>query len=234
VKRVFIFQHVPTEGAGTMLTYLEANGLPYSTIELYKNAALPEPGAVAAALVMGGPMNVYEEKRYPFLTSEIELIRTLVSTDVPVMGVCLGAQLIARALGKRVYKAATPEVGWHDVELTADARRDGLFSHAPADAALRVLQWHEDTFDLPEGAVLLARSADVPHQAYRYKNNVYGLQFHIEADGAMIADWFKDRADADPILAEYRAYRAKLEAITENIYACFFGRIDAAPSLGRP
>jgi GMP synthase (glutamine-hydrolysing) len=228
VKRVFILQHVPNEGAGTMLAHLEANGIRYSTVELYKNAPLPEPASVAAALVMGGPMNVYEEAQFPFLKAETDFIRVLAFSDVPVLGVCLGSQLIAKALGKRVYKAAAPEIGWQDVTLTDEARLDPFFAAVPARVPLRVLQWHEDTFDVPEGAVLLAQSAGVPHQAYRYKRNVYGLQFHLEADGAMIADWFKDRADAGTILAEYEAYRGKLETITEKMYACFFGRIDGA------
>ncbi len=211
-----------------MLTHLEENGIPYSTIELYKNAPLPDPSEAAAALVMGGPMNVYEEEQHSFLKAETDFIRRLVSADKPVLGVCLGSQLIAKALGKRVYKAAKAEVGWHDVRLTDDARKDPCFSAVPAGSALKVLQWHEDTFDIPDGAVLLARGADVPHQAYRYKTNVYGFQFHIEADGLMIADWFKGRPDADAILAEYRAYRAKLEVVTEQLYACFFGKIGGA------
>src|SRR5690348_12475360 len=104
MKRVFILQHVPNEGAGTMLVHLETNGIPYHAVGLYKGDPLPDVDSVAAALVMGGPMNVDEENKYPFLKEETAFIGGLAARDVPTLGVCLGSQLIAKALGKRVYK----------------------------------------------------------------------------------------------------------------------------------
>ncbi len=221
VKKVFILKHVPNEGAGTLLDYLEREGLAHEHVLLYAGQPLPPVEAVRAALVMGGPMNVDEEDRYPFLKPETEFIRELARRDVPTLGVCLGSQLIAKALGRKVYKAPAAEIGWSRVEVLPEGRGDAIFSAVQGNQ-LRVLQWHEDTFDLPQEAVLLATHPVVRHQAYRYKKNVYGFQFHLEVDRPMLENWFQKSTDLSEILRDYDSYREELNAIMTAVCGHFF------------
>ena len=230
LREVVVLQHVPNEGAGTLLDYLKFEKIPVRTIALYRGDSLPDPDQVSAALIMGGPMNVYQEKEHPFLKEENVFIKKLIEADTPCFGVCLGSQLIAKALGFKVYKAKKPEIGWQDVSLSAAAESDPVFSQVHAKK-FRVLQWHEDTFDLPAGATLLASSGEVPHQAYRYGECVYGLQFHVEVDRPMIEDWFQKSPDLGAILREHANYRGALKKITDGMYKRFFDlmkrRLDA-------
>jgi len=136
---------------------------------------------------LGGPMGVYESDRHPHLTDELRLIEATVADGRPVIGTCLGSQLLAAALGARVYPNTRKEIGWHDVELTDAARDDALLGGAPR--RFTPVHWHGDIFDLPAGAVHLAGSAITPHQAYRYGANTYGLLFHLELDRAHLDTW---------------------------------------------
>lgn len=218
---VFILKHVPNEGAGTISDYLSQNKIPFVNANLYEGDGLPEAVDVRCAVIMGGPMNVYEEEKHPFLKEEDVFIRRLLDKNIPVLGICLGSQLIAKASGAKVMRAPVEEIGWDTVHLTAQALKDPLFSRVDGPA-LKVLQWHGDTFELPKNAVLLAESPAVKHQAYRLKDNVYGLQFHLEIDRPMLENWFKNREDRDLILKEYEAYKPKLAKITNHIYSNFF------------
>ena len=221
-KEVLILQHVPSEGAGTVLDFLEKKKIPFQIIKLYENDPLPKDlSAIRAVLIMGGPMNVYEEDKYPFLKKEGIFIKQLISQNISCLGVCLGSQLIAKALGGKVYKAERPEIGWDRIELSREAKRDPLFSLV-SSPSLRVLQWHEDTFDLPEKAEHLASSKGVPNQAYRYGDKVYGFQFHVEVNEAMLKDWFKASEKLDAILAEYADYAGELRSITHRMVEAFF------------
>jgi GMP synthase (glutamine-hydrolysing) len=134
-------------------------------------------------VVMGGPMGAFDDLDHPHLPAERELIAECASRDIPVLGVCLGAQLLAASLGGRVYRGPTLEVGLGTVQLTEDGRRDPVLG--PAGPELAVLHWHQDTFELPDGATLLASSAQYCHQAFRV-GMAYGLQFHVEIDGAAL------------------------------------------------
>ena len=225
-KEVVILEHVSTEKAGTLLDHLNKNGIPFQSIRLYERGyALPPLDSAAALIVMGGPMNVYEEDKFPFLREENLYIKEAVKNKVPYLGICLGSQLLAKALGARVYKAKRAEVGWDDVRLSESAQKDGIFSGLDL-SSLKVLQWHEDTFDLPEGAVHLASSPAVPHQAYSLDGLFYGLQFHVEVDRPMLQQWFEKRDDLEKILSEYDGYHLELARITERIYGNFFSCID--------
>jgi GMP synthase-like glutamine amidotransferase len=136
---------------------------------------------------MGGPMGVYEVDRHPFLRQEIKAIRRFIDAGKPVLGVCLGAQLTAAALGADVYPNKKKEIGWYPIDLTPEGKKDPLF--ADFNKRETVFQWHGDTFDLPPGAVPLAESPLCRNQAFRWGDKVYGLQFHIEVSIAMIRDW---------------------------------------------
>lgn len=220
-KEVWILKHVANEGAGTIHDFLIERKIPVRFIEFYRGESVPDDlSRVRAVCVMGGPMNVDEEEKHPFLKVEKALIRQLLRDEIPVLGVCLGSQLIASALGKKVYKASAPEVGWSDVTLTPAALTDPVFSTLP-QRPIQVLQWHEDTFDLPDGAVLLAEGDRVRHQAFRVGSAV-GLQFHVEVNNAMLMDWFEKHPDRTQILDFYRAYQAQLSVLTHRVYSAFF------------
>ncbi len=216
---------MPNEDAGTLLSYLKKHKLPFKTIHLYKGESPPSGfSSIRALIVMGGPMNVYEEDKHPFLKKENAFIQVAVKRGIPYLGICLGSQLLAKALGFKVYKAKKPEVGWDSVTLSAYAKTDPLFSHLKKKT-LHVLQWHEDTFDLPNGAARLASSKIVPNQAYRYKDRFYGFQFHLEVDKPMLKDWFKKSPILSETLKGYNAYKKELTVFTNKMYKSFFSLV---------
>lgn len=220
-KKVYIFEHVENENAGTILDYLKESGAPYQTLKLFAGDKVPQnTESILAIIIMGGPMNVDEVEKYPFLKDEVGLLKKAIAQKIPCLGICLGSQLIAKALGSAIYKAKTPEVGWDTLELKNTAS-DALFSKLGKNN-LQVLQWHEDTFDLPKGAVLLASSKLVPNQAFAYNENTYGFQFHIEVNRQMLADWFKRSDELDKILKTFDEYQIELAGITQKIYSEFF------------
>ncbi len=222
VKEVLILQHVANEGAGTIRDYLLSQKIPFRFIHLYANEPLPKKlDAVRSVVSMGGPMNVYQETEFPFLKEETIFIKSLIREKIPCLGVCLGSQLLAKSLGAKVVKAEAPEIGWDDIRLSETAAKDPLFSELKIPK-LRVLQWHEDTFELPRGAVHLASSKLVPNQAFRYEDRFYGFQFHVEVDRLMLEDWFKKSGNREKILQKYDGYQKKLSGITEVIYRNFF------------
>jgi len=185
--RVLVIMHVESEGPGIFGELLQAAGAQAQIARLHLGDALPEPRELDAALSLGGPMNVYEEERYPFLREETRFLQAAAARDLPVLGICLGAQMIAKAAGAAVTKNPVEEVGWSTVRLTAAGREDPLFRGLPA--RLPVFQWHGDTFGIPPGGVLLAAGEDCWHQALRFRRS-YGLQFHLEADRPLLASWF--------------------------------------------
>jgi len=190
--RWFVVQHEQVEGPALIGEALRARGVEPVIVRVDLGSALPHVDEVAALVVMGGPMNALEDETYPFLADERTLIGACLGRDVPVLGVCLGAQLMAAALGAAVYRGPRGEVGAGTVTLTTAAADDGAFGEAPA--VLPVVHWHHDTFDLPVGAVLLASSERYERQAFRFGRS-YGLQFHVELGPA---DLEMLRADMSP------------------------------------
>jgi len=160
-------------------------------VELDEGQRAPDPRDFDAVVVMGGPMGAYEDDLHLWLVDEKRRLRDAVGAGIPVFGACLGAQLLAAALGARVFRAPTPEVGVLAVELTADGRADPVTAELPARFA--TLQWHSDTFDLPAGATLLASSPAYPHQAFRVGAGVYAVQFHLEVTESMAQEWAAER-----------------------------------------
>jgi GMP synthase-like glutamine amidotransferase len=190
MKDILIVKHIPIEGPGKLGEYLERNGIGSQTVELSLGDKLPSsPQDFSAIVILGGPMNVYQEKRYSFLKEETRFIQQVLRTEVPLLGICLGAQLIAKAAGAKVYQAEAKEIGWYQVGLTPAGISSPLFCGLPE--SLFVFQWHGDTFDIPEGGELLATSDGCPHQAFRYGNCAYGLQFHLEVTAEMIKEWMR-------------------------------------------
>jgi GMP synthase-like glutamine amidotransferase len=162
---------------------------PYQILSLEFGPHLPKLDNLTHIVILGGPMNVYEEDQYPFLKEEDLFIKEAIQRGKVVLGICLGAQLIAKALGARVFKAPVKEIGWYDVSLTGIGSNDPIFSKLPN--TFPVFQWHEDTFEIPHAGKLIATSPSVPNQAFRYGENTYGLQFHLEVTQEMILEWMK-------------------------------------------
>jgi GMP synthase (glutamine-hydrolysing) len=204
-----VFRHVPHETLGTIGTALERAGLAAQYVDLFAQPPLRldlrgAPGLV----VLGGPMNVDETDKYPFLGREVEWIRTAVDAGVPVLAICLGAQLLAKSLGAKVFSNGIKEIGWYSVDLTPQAVGDALLGTVAKELArstspgrVTVFQWHGDTFDLPAGAVHLAHSEACRHQAFRYGDSAYALQFHLEVTAEMIDDWLNEKGNCDELAA---------------------------------
>lgn len=191
---VLLLQHAACEPPGAFEDELRAQGARLLRVEADAGDDLPaDPREFDALVVMGGPMSVDDRVRLPWLAVEFGFLRRAVDHDVPVWGVCLGAQLLAAVLGAEVRTGPAPEVGLFPVRLTAEALDDRVFAGTPQE--LVALHWHGDTYDLPIGAVRLAGSAAYRQQAFRHRRS-YGLQFHLEAGADLVGDWLE--------LAEYR------------------------------
>jgi GMP synthase (glutamine-hydrolysing) len=184
-SQVLVLQHVAAETPGLAAHALESRKLALRVIRSFEGEAVPrELGDAAALVVMGGPMGVYEVDRYPYLADEMRLIERALAAGAPVLGICLGSQLLASVLGSRVFKGKQKEIGWHPVTLTSDAFVDPLFKGL--ESSFVTLHWHGDIFDLPSSATSLASSALTRHQAFRYGSSAYGLLFHMEPTRAIV------------------------------------------------
>lgn len=186
--RVLVLQHISCEPPGAYEDVLLERGAMIHRVELDEGEPLPGLDGFDAVVAMGGPMSVNDDGEHPWLVAEKRLIAEAVETSVPFWGACLGVQLLASALGARVYAGPAPEVGMLPVRLTPHGRSDPVFGALPHE--FLTLQWHGDTFDLPQDAVLLAGSDSYPHQAFRV-GRAYGVQFHLEVSVAMAQEWAK-------------------------------------------
>lgn len=173
--RVHVFQHVPFEDLGSIRGWLDDRGAEVRYTRFYAGDPVPGLDEIDMVIAMGGPMSVNDEATLPWLIPEKQAVREAIAMGIPVLGVCLGAQLIASALGARVYPNAVKEIGWFPIEGARGT--ESVFS-LPSEST--VFHWHGETFDLPEGAIQLARSAACEHQAFQFKRHVMGLQFHLE------------------------------------------------------
>ncbi len=182
-----VAQHAPHEGPGLLAEVLAAAGLETTVVRVDRDEPLPPPEDLGGLVVMGGAMGVHDTDAFPWLETECRWITETVRSDVPVLGVCLGAQLLAAALGASVTTGPSPEIGMGEVELTAEGRADPVLG--PEGDRMAVVQWHGDTFEVPDGAVRLATGDRYQNQAFRYGRLAYGLQFHIEVDDAMAEAW---------------------------------------------
>ena len=176
--KIHYLQHVPFEGLGSIETWARQKGHTLSATRFYQGESLPAIETVDLLIVMGGPMNIYEEASYPWLADEKCFIEQIIAAGRRVLGICLGAQLIADVLGAKVYANSDKEIGWFTVETTEAASRSRLFATFPRQ--LDAFHWHGDTFDIPDGALHVARSAGCANQAFVYDERVVGLQFHLE------------------------------------------------------
>ncbi len=183
--KIHYFQHVPFEGLGCIEQWATAGGHDLSVTRFHLDEAVPALDEIDWLIVMGGPMNIYEEAEYPWLAREKQFIGQAIQSGKVVLGICLGAQLIADVLGGRVTSNAHKEIGWFPIELTAEATASPLFDFLPP--GLAAFHWHGDTFALPQGAVRIARSEACENQAFLHGKSVVGLQFHLEFTSRSLA-----------------------------------------------
>jgi len=188
MPRILVFQHVAVEPLGTLDALIRARGhrIRFHNFERDPDAEV-DVDRYRGLIVLGGPMNVEDQDRRPHLKTELKAIERALEQGKPVLGICLGAQLLAHVLGAPVQRHAQAEMGWYDVRMSADGRSDPVLG--AAGEQLPVFQWHSYSYELPNGATHLARTETCEQQAFRFGSNAYGFQFHLEADAPVIERW---------------------------------------------
>lgn len=241
MKKAIAISHLCFEDAGTLEDAVTARGLSFRYLQAGVDDLVPAKDA-DILVVLGGPIGVYELDRYPFLKSEFAVIETMLARGKPVVGICLGAQLIAAVLGARVYPAREKEIGWGLIGLTPDGRKSPLV--ALNENKCRVLHWHGDTFDLPAGATWLAETAIAPYQAFSAnRGKVLALQFHVEPHAAKIERWLIGHTlelttsgiDLHKLRADTQRYGPGLEKASRKLFDDWLDQVGvAAPRATEP
>jgi GMP synthase-like glutamine amidotransferase len=206
-KPVLIVQHAPHEHPAAVRRALESQGILTHWIHSYLGEPYPKLSDISGMISLGGPMGANDEKEHPWIKLEIELMRSCVESGYPIAGICLGGQMMARAMGGKVVRNEVHEVGWFPIEVTQEGRQDPILGAAGSNPT--VYHWHGDTFHLPEGAILLARSKACPRQAYRLGERAYGFQFHPEADHQLVGEWLDTEGCEDDIAQARKQSGAK-------------------------
>lgn len=234
MPRLLVFQHVAHEILGTLDPLLRGRGFRIRYVNFGRtNYKIPDLKNYDGLIILGGPMNVDQVEDYPYLDPEVDAIKTALDLDMPILGICLGSQLLAKALGAEVSKNGCKEIGWYDVKTTAQGKKDPLVSQF--EDFEKIFQWHGDTFEIPKGAVKLASSKTCGNQAFRYGDKVYGFQFHLEVDKQMIERWLvnphnkkeleelKGLIDPDLIRKETPEYIDDLVRLSNRTFTKFIG-----------
>jgi len=184
--KILALQNANGETLGILEDIIVDEGFNYRYVKIFKGEKIPSLDNYRGILILGGPMGVYDDKKYPFLKEEISIIKEAFLQGKPLLGICLGCQLIAKAFGAKVYAGHKKEIGWYRVRLTKEGQKDFLFRSF--HQSFPVFQWHGDTFDLPKKAIRLATSTLYKNQAFKV-GNIYALQFHLEMTDEMINAW---------------------------------------------
>jgi len=233
MPKLLVIQHHPMEGLGTFEEELKAQNLSHETVKIYENPRFPggnEFDAYAGLISMGGPMGANEEAKYPWMKKELLTIKEFLRQKKPILGVCLGAQLLARASGGHVVKAKVREIGWYPVQLDDwFSRRNPLFFQFEQGKELMVFQWHEEACEISTEAYTLCTNNNCRQQAFSFQGNAFGLQFHPEVTETMIRQWLEVNAvmlrqsgiDTGKILAESIKYLPELKKIGHKIFYGF-------------
>jgi GMP synthase (glutamine-hydrolysing) len=232
MRKLLVFQHVPFEPLGTLDRRFKEAGFRIRYVNFHRDGdAQLQVERYHGLVVLGGPMSADQFDRFAHLAIEQDAIRRAIGLSMPVLGICLGAQLMAASLGGRTLRGTAVEYGWTPVESTSDGRADPLFRHFEGEE--RIFQWHSDTFTLPFGAVHLASSPSCRYQAFRVGDCAYGLQFHLEADEALISRWLASRRaspelggvaaaiDADETMRETSSYMPRASKLAGNVFDTF-------------
>lgn len=238
--KILVFQHVPYEPLGTLDPLLKESGFRIRYVNFGREPrSRPALEKYEALIVLGGPMNSDQIDTFPNLITEVEIIREAVEQEMSVLGICLGAQLLAKALGGSVSRNAVREIGWYDVDLTAAGTSDPVLSTFAKRQ--QVFQWHQDGISLPPGAVRLAGSVASPVQAFRHGVHAYGFQFHLEASRSLIERWLtvpqhravleeeRDNIDVQAIRACTEDVIDSLEALSRETFSRWIDRFEVGP-----
>ena len=237
MTEIKVLQNVHCEDLGIIHPILKSYGFEPCYVQSYAGETVPQALDDAVALiVMGGPMGVYEHARYPFLLEEMRLIEVALKAQKPVLGICLGSQLMAAVLGAEVTPGAVKEIGWHQVELSEVGRGDPMWREA--ESSFVGYHWHGDVFELPAGAAALAFSQHTDCQAFSYGSNAYGLLFHMEITseivGAMVATFAdelrQENLDGREIVARTDAYLPTLQRQGRAFFRAWVGQVAPAAS----
>jgi len=205
-----ILQHVPHEGPEMIANWLRGNEQEFEIQELW-HEQLRLVKDYKGLIVMGGPMSANDEHKYDFITPELKAIDSFVQQQKPILGICLGAQLLAKALGAKVFRGPQKEIGWYPVHLAAYGQNDPVLTDQEHEKW--VFHWHGETFDLPEGAKLLASSELYQNQAFVFNNRAYGLQFHVEMTEQLIGEWLRINKDEVNALGATKAEEIKKDTL---------------------
>jgi GMP synthase (glutamine-hydrolysing) len=229
MKPVLCIRNDRDDTLGITATVLREHGVPILRLDAFDPRAIwPDLEEIGGLIVFGGEMNVDQVDRYPYLMTQRRLMRSAVDAGFPVLGICLGAQLLARALDARVDRAPVRELGFKPVRVSEAGRSDPLLG--AFNSGDRVFQWHEDTFDLPTGAELLASGDDVPTQAFRFGERAWGVQFHFEVDRAGVDAWLRVAAprlervwqrSADDVRSELDTFLDAQQQRAQRVFAAF-------------
>jgi GMP synthase (glutamine-hydrolysing) len=205
MRKVLVFQHVAHKILGTLNPTLKGSGLNMRYVNFERTPDdKPSVQKYNGLIILGGHMGVYEADKYKHIKVEMQLIEEALKKEIPILGICLGAQLLAHVLGAEVKKNHEKEIGWCNVDLTEDGLKDPLLSHfKPRE---KIFQLHGDTFDIPKSAVHLAKSDVCNGQAFRYGDKVYGLQFHLEVDQPMIQRWLDNPRNYDEMFSSHQNF----------------------------
>jgi len=244
MQNILVLQHVPHEGLGSMKSVLENFLVEIEYCHLYRNQQLPEsPRSFALIIIMGSPINVDGVANHPYLENECQFIRDAISNHIPLLGICFGAQLIAKVMGAKVFSGNKKEIGWYDIDLTSDAGADPVFFDM-ARRTLKVFQWHGDTFELPSGARSLAFSDLYDQQAFSYQNRIYALQFHLEVTPQIIQSWLqenqhellsvRDYIIVESILNDSILFQSRLRRVAALIFQRIFMAVQLFPKQNLP
>jgi len=227
MAKIYVLQHHPVENLGTIADALEAAALAWQYVRVNEGQPVPRDMKGAGGLiVMGGPMGVYQTERYPWLRDEMALINDSIKRNIPVLGICLGAQILAAALGAKVERNSNgKEIGWYPIRLDEAAKEDRLCRDLPK--TLTPFHWHGDIFELPSGAVSLASSEKTPCQAFRYGDKAYGIQFHFEVtldavaamSKAFAKDLDREKIAAEEMITHAAEFTPALEKIAETVFS---------------
>lgn len=228
---VLVLQHAAQENLGSIATVLSYRRHGVRYVQAHAGDVVPPRLEADGLIVMGGPQSVYEHERHPWITDELRLINDALDAQKPVLGVCLGSQLLASALGAKVYPGRQKELGWYPVQLHPDMHRDPLFGDI--GRTFTAFHWHGDVFDLPRGAASLGHSAMTLHQGFRFGHNAYGLLFHLEATaelitsmlGAFAAEVKAAGADPASIVADAPKHLPELQKLGAGIFDAWAGML---------
>ncbi len=213
---VLIIQHAPHEHAAALRRALESQGIPSQVTKIWAGEGLPDPRKVSGLVSLGGPMGANDEIDFAWIRDELRMMKQIYELGLPIAGICLGGQMLARALGGKVSASEHPEIGWFEIKLNADGLQDPLMSSAGPTP--RFYQWHYDTFLPPAGAKSLANSQICAHQAFRAGEHAYGFQFHPEADAQLVDEWLQvEGTDEEILLARIAHHQACVQTPSEHL-----------------